>query len=70
MRGEPDRVREMLAWIEGAATGEGYLPEQVQDHVQSLYMLKLWKHRWGDTATPLLCSHAMHVVLTDVLKDV
>lgn len=53
VQGHPDRAREMLAWIEAAATSEGYLPEQVQDHVQSPYMLNYWKHRWGETATPL-----------------
>ena len=69
VRGEADRAREMLAWIEGAATREGHLPEQLQDHVQSPYMLNHWRHKWGETATPLLWSHAMHIVLTDVLRD-
>ena len=55
----------MLTWIENAATVEGFLPEQVQDHVQSPYMLEFWRHKWGSTATPLLWSHAMHAVLSD-----
>jgi len=67
-RGEPDRAREMLSWIQQSATSEGHLPEQLQDHVQSPYMLNHWKHKWGETATPLLWSHAMHIVLTDVLR--
>jgi len=66
-RGEPDRAREMLSWIQQSATSEGYLPEQLQNHVQSPYMLNHWKHKWGETATLLLWSHAMHIVLTDVL---
>ncbi len=65
--GRPESARQMLAWIERAATPEGYLPEQVQDHVQSPYMLLHWRQKWGATATPLLWSHAMHVVLADEL---
>jgi hypothetical protein len=42
------------------------LPEQVQEHVQSPFMLDFWRAKWGQTATPLLWSHAMHVVLDDV----
>ncbi|WP_077488792.1 glycoside hydrolase family 15 protein [Sinomonas mesophila] len=57
----------MLDWIEAAATPEGLLPEQVQNHVQSPYMLEFWRRRWGATATPLLWSHAMHIVLREEL---
>jgi xylan 1,4-beta-xylosidase len=49
------------------APGEGHLPEQVADHVQSPHMLRYWRQRWGQTATPLLWSHAMHLVLLDEL---
>jgi hypothetical protein len=31
-------------------------------------MLAYWRERWGATATPLLWSHAMHVILHDELK--
>lgn len=57
----------LLAWIEARATPEGHLPEQVADHVQSPHMLRYWRHRWGATATPLLWSHAIHLVLLDDL---
>jgi GH15 family glucan-1,4-alpha-glucosidase len=64
LRGDPDGAAAMLCWIENAATDEGFLPEQVYDHVQSPYMLDFWRSNWGTTATPLLWSHAMHVVFT------
>jgi isomaltose glucohydrolase len=64
---ERDDAEQKLTWIEGAATDEGYLPEQVQDHVQSPYTLAYWQQKWGSTATPLRWSHAMHVVLTKEL---
>ena len=63
------RAERMLTWIEQAATPEGFLPEQVQYHVQSPYMLAYWREKWGATATPLLWSHAMHVVLVTELRD-
>jgi isomaltose glucohydrolase len=66
--GDKASAEQMLAWIEHAATADGYLPEQVQDHVQSPYMLAHWRQKWGSTATPLLWSHAMHVILTDELS--
>ena len=68
--GEREVAHQMLAWIEGAATDEGHLPEQVQDHVQSPYMLAYWRQKWGSTATPLLWSHAMHVILTIELDQI
>ena len=64
-QGDAETASAMLAWIEGSATAEGYLPEQVADVVQSPHMLAYWRERWGATATPLLWSHAMHVVLLD-----
>jgi GH15 family glucan-1,4-alpha-glucosidase len=67
-RGNRDTARRMLAWIEAAATADGFLPEQVQGHVQSPYMLDHWR-KWSATATPLLWSHAMHVILTQELNN-
>jgi GH15 family glucan-1,4-alpha-glucosidase len=68
-RGDTATGAAMLDWIEAAATVEGLLPEQVQAHVQSPYMLQFWRAKWGQTATPLLWSHAMHVVLNDVCRS-
>ena len=67
--GKREVAEQMLTWVAGAATDEGHLPEQVQDHVQSPWMLAYWRRKWGSTATPLLWSHAMHVVLTKELED-
>ena len=65
--GDRHTAEQMLAWIENAATADGHLPEQIQDHVQSPYMLAYWRKKWGATATPLLWSHAMHVILSEEL---
>jgi isomaltose glucohydrolase len=63
--GESETAVTLLGWIESSATAEGWLPEQVADVVQSPHMLAYWKQKWGGTATPLLWSHAMHIVLLD-----
>jgi GH15 family glucan-1,4-alpha-glucosidase len=65
--GDRRTAEDMLTWIDNAATDHGYLPEQVQDHAQSPYMLNYWRNKWGSTATPLLWSHAMHAILADEL---
>lgn len=61
--GDRASAEAMLAWIEANADANGHLPEHVQDHVQSPYMRNYWRRRWGNTATPLLWSHAMHAIL-------
>jgi GH15 family glucan-1,4-alpha-glucosidase len=66
--GDRGLADDLLAWIESAATDQGYLPEQVASNVQSAHMLAYWQDHWGSTATPLLWSHAMHLVLLDELR--
>ncbi|KRF24031.1 hypothetical protein [Phycicoccus sp. Soil803] len=66
--GNVDEARELLTWIQGTATSEGFLPEQVAADVYSPHMLAFWRQRWGATATPLLWSHAMHLVLLKELR--
>jgi isomaltose glucohydrolase len=66
-QGDTKLAEGLLAWIEASADDKGQLPEQVAGDVQSPHMLRYWRQRWGDTATPLLWSHAMHLVLLDDL---
>ena len=68
-QGELALAARLLAWIEASATQEGHLPEQVADDVQSPHMLRYRRRRWGTTATPLLWSHAMHLVRLDDLRS-
>lgn len=65
--GDRELALQLLHWIEASADGNGYLPEQVAADVQSPHMLDYWRHRWGATATPLLWSHAMYIILSDEL---
>jgi GH15 family glucan-1,4-alpha-glucosidase len=66
LEGDRQLATDLLAWIHASATADGR-PEQVADDVQSPHMLDWWRGRWGPTATPLLWSHAMHLVLLDDL---
>lgn len=65
--GNGNEALELLTWIEASATSDGFLPEQVARDVYSPHMLAYWRQRWGATATPLLWSHAMHLVLSSEL---
>lgn len=49
-------------WVRDQAR-DGHLPEQVTDHPLAPEMVAPWIARWGDVATPLLWSHAMHIVM-------
>ena len=68
--GDRELALQLLRWIEASADRNGYLPEQVAADVQSPHMLGYWRHRWGATATPLLWSHAMYIILSDELGHV
>lgn len=66
--GQRELAVELLDWVTASADAEGHLPEQVAEEVQSPHMLAFWREKWGGTATPLLWSHAMHIVLSHALE--
>ncbi|HEY6963496.1 MAG TPA: glycoside hydrolase family 15 protein [Gaiellaceae bacterium] len=66
---KPERAEECLRWIEEHATPDGLLPEQVQDHLLRPDLYQPWVERWGEPASPLLWSHAMHLRLHHALRD-
>jgi GH15 family glucan-1,4-alpha-glucosidase len=61
--GRSDNARELLEWVEAHAAPDGAMPEQVTDLVADPAQVRSWEQRWGPVATPLLWSHAMHIVL-------
>lgn len=65
--GDVDRAREILHWVEAQASTSGDLPEQVPERLTSVAGLAGWTERWGPVATPLLWSHAMHLILVDTI---
>lgn len=66
--GSRRRARELHAWVEAQATPEGWLPEQVPTRLNAPEMYQTWVDRWGPVATPLIWSHAMHVILGKALE--
>jgi GH15 family glucan-1,4-alpha-glucosidase len=55
-----------LAWIEAAANDGGTIPEQLGNELRPA-RYQPWVERWGTPASPLLWSHAMYLILLDVL---
>jgi GH15 family glucan-1,4-alpha-glucosidase len=55
-----------LDWIEAQAADDGALPEQSGDRLRP-ECYAAWVERWGPPASPLLWSHAMYLILRDVL---
>ncbi|MBL8157145.1 MAG: glycoside hydrolase family 15, partial [Anaerolineae bacterium] len=43
-------------------------PEQVGSHVLAPQVVDYWVNRWGTSASPLLWSHAMYLLLTSMLR--
>jgi GH15 family glucan-1,4-alpha-glucosidase len=67
--GDRESARERLRWVEAAFTPDGHLPEQLTTHPQAADMVTPWVDKWGPVATPLLWSHAMHLILVRSLRD-
>lgn len=65
--GDGDGARAMLDWSLAQADAAGDLPEQVNGNPLFPEHLEPWIRRWGPVARPLLWSHAMVIILDDVL---
>jgi len=61
--GREDDARAQLEWTAAQASASGNLPEQVSTHVFDEAALARWERRWGASASPLLWSHAMFLIL-------
>ncbi len=65
--GEIDRAGQLLKWVEAHVDGQGGLPEQVAAHLNQPAYLDEWRQRWGESARPLLWSHAAYIILRHAL---
>jgi GH15 family glucan-1,4-alpha-glucosidase len=61
--GQPERARELLAWIEARADAAGNMPEQAPEHLIHPDRLAGWEAHWGPVASPLVWSHAAYLTL-------
>jgi GH15 family glucan-1,4-alpha-glucosidase len=68
LAGKTDRARELLKWIESTADTNGDLTEQVSTHMLAPKHFEPWREKWGEIANPLLWSHAMYLLLVNVIS--
>lgn len=66
--GDLERASALCGWIEGVADDQGWLPEQVAEHLNHPALLPVWNERWGASARPLLWSHAAYLTLRAALE--
>jgi GH15 family glucan-1,4-alpha-glucosidase len=58
-----EEARAELDWIAAAASGDGELPEQLEEYLLHPRKRAEWVDRWGPPARPLLWSHALFLTL-------
>jgi GH15 family glucan-1,4-alpha-glucosidase len=63
-----EKALECLAWMEGQATEDYCLPEQVSRDLIDPTLYEPWVACWGLSANPLLWSHAMYLILHRALE--
>jgi len=69
LSGEREKANDLLLWIEEQADDNLDLPEQVSDYVLFPDYIPIWEERWGRVAKPLLWSHAMYLILHQMLTQ-
>lgn len=65
--GQRGKAHECLQWIARQALPNGDMPEQVAHHLLAPEHRQPWEERWGLSASPLLWSHAMYLILYTTL---
>lgn len=65
--GDREQAIRALRWIEAQADEQGHLPEQVPDRALAPQRIDDWRARWGESARPLLWSHAAYLALRSEL---
>lgn len=66
--GKKEQAESLCAWIEAQADADGYLAEQVSDHMLAPRHFEPWLNKWGPVASPLLWSHAMYIILVNAIQ--
>lgn len=68
-QGQLNQAHELVRWVESQASPSGEMPEQVAGHLLAPEYHDQWISRWGTSASPLLWSHGMYLLLKSLLKD-
>jgi GH15 family glucan-1,4-alpha-glucosidase len=65
--GQYQQALDLHTWVRNQATKQGWMPEQVPVHLNHPETFAPWLNKWGEIASPLLWSHAMHIILQKAL---
>ena len=63
LAGDRERAEQCRRWIEAQAGPDGSLPEQVATRALHPERIAEWRASWGESAAPLLWSHATYLAL-------
>lgn len=66
--GREAEAKQLLQWVEEQAQPNGEMPEQASEHLLDASQYQPWVKRWGAPACPLLWSHAMYLIVCNVLE--
>jgi GH15 family glucan-1,4-alpha-glucosidase len=66
--GRKDEARKKLERVASHMDENGWLPEQVSEHMLAPEAYEGWVKKWGPSAKPLLWSHAMYLTLASELQ--
>ncbi|MGB7338942.1 MAG: glycoside hydrolase family 15 protein [Phototrophicaceae bacterium] len=67
--GRLDEAQSIMQWVSSQADENNHLPEQVEDHLLNEGYFDGWVENWGTSASPLLWSHAMYLIVQSLLKE-
>lgn len=65
--GQRNKAMDCLDWVARQARPNGDMPEQVTNYLLAPQHQKPWEEKWGLSASPLLWSHAMYLILYTTL---
>ncbi|HLO15231.1 MAG TPA: hypothetical protein VK206_10405 [Anaerolineales bacterium] len=57
------KIQTCRTWIESCAENNFALPEQIAENLNFPAYYPIWLERWGNTASPLLWSHANYIIM-------
>ncbi len=64
-----DEAQAIMTWVTSQADSNGHMPEQVAGHLLDASYYDGWVEKWGESASPLLWSHAMYLIVDSLMKE-
>ncbi len=67
--GKQTQAQDIIDWVCAQADAHGHLPEQVEGYLLDASYYDGWVEKWGTSASPLLWSHAMLLIVQSLLRE-